>query len=715
MSQKNQFYKNHNFSTAFERMCSIVAIGKTKGADETLKELMLHCIVFLPEDEFIVAKDFARTISGLFGLSIAEPDIQFAIDQLLTTNTLVRSATGKLVLPETVRKSIRDNIDAAYSLEAKVREGWQAEIANLSPDLDLKLIWAALRRYLSNAFQRHGIQTVLLLDSSIDIPQEYSESLSSILDGVLAYDIPSDQIPIVKKVISDFMATSGNYPERAKYIAELADGAFNYFALAVAPSSANQLRKNLNPLMLFLDTNFLFGALDLDVNPRVAIAIELLGAIRKYNLPFELRSHDETVKELLSSINNYAGKLGSRQWSRSISRAAITSKFLSGVELRYHQKYLEDGIDVESFFKPYKHADLILKQKNIIIYHPQDERINERAALIEEYSAFLKKRKQEKTYKKMNHDMTVLDIVRQLRSESTSTLDAKALFITCDYTLYKFDWETSKKSGSIGCTVLPNIFWQVLRPFIPSDDEFDRSFAQTFAIPEFRIIGSHAAEACSKMLNILAGYKDFPEETAIKMLSNDLLIETLQTIDNDQAFQEYVEAEIVAENKSLLEEKARIESRLESEKADKLRAEQELKEEKDLHHGQELELQETNAVIHQKTEDIDVEKAARTIAEKRATDAEAALADERSRRHHFENIVKAVLVSIVSIAAFEMIVNLLPFHWLITHPNSLGLQLTFDTLLMLFSFGIFIGKWRKYIWWSGVIPFVGILYQLISK
>jgi hypothetical protein len=715
MSDKHQTLYNHGFSTAFERMCSIVAIGKTTGAEETLKELMLHCIVFLPDEAFINTKDFARIIDGLFGLKIPEPDIRFAIEKLVSEGTLIRSATGKFVLPEVVRKSIQDSIDATYSLETKVREGWQAQISNLSPELDLKQVWNALRRYLSNAFQRHGIQTVSLLDSSIDIPQGYSESLSSILDGVLASEIPTDQISIAKQVISDFMATSGNYPERTKYIAELADGAFNYFALAIAPSSANQLRRSLNPLKLFLDTNFLFGVLDLDVNPRVAIASELLGTIQKYGLPFELISHEITIKELLSSINNYADNLGSRKWSHSISRAAVTSKFLSGVELRYYQRFLDDGIDVESFFMPFKHADAILEQNNINVYHPQDERINERATLIEEYKAFLKIRKQEKTYKKIDHDMTVLDIVRQLRSETTSTLEAKALFITCDYTLYKFDWETSKKSGSNACTVLPNIFWQVLRPFIPSDEGFDRSFAQTFAIPEFRIIGSHAAEACSKMLNILAGYKDFPEETAIKMLSNDLLIETLQTIDNDQTFQEYVEAEIVAENKVLLEEKVRMESQLESEKVDKYRAEQELIEERTLRHEHELELQENDAVIHQKTEDVDVEKAARVAAEKRAFDAEADLLEEREKRNLFENVVKAVFVSIISIVAFELIVNMVPWHWLITHPNCLGLQLTFDSLLILFSFGIFIKKWRKYTWWSGVIPFLGILYQLISK
>src|SRR5688500_19917464 len=117
--------------------------------------------------------------------------------------------------------------------------------------------------------------------------------------------------------------------------------------------------------------------------------------------------------------------------------------------------------------------------------------------------------------------MTVLDVVRQKRTNAKSTLEAGALFITCDFFLYRFDWEDSKAKGIKPSTVLPNVLWQVLRPFVPSDVDFDRSFAETFALPEFRIFGSKASEACSKMLSILAGYKDLPEETATRMLSSD--------------------------------------------------------------------------------------------------------------------------------------------------------------------------------------------------
>jgi hypothetical protein len=711
MNKNSQILKNHNFSTAFERMCSIVAIGKTKGVEDTLKELILYCLVFLPEDVFQNANEFSIKIHELFGLKIAGHEIQFAIDQLLSIGTLIKSE-NKFAIPDATRRLIRDSIDSAYILENKVRDGWQAEISS-SPDLDFPKIWRALRRYLSNAFQRHGIQTVSLLDPSIDIPQDYTESLSSILDGVIASEFPEEQRPNARQVISDFMATTGNYATRAKYIAQLADGAFNYFALAIAPTSAAEFRKGLNPIMLFFDTNFLFGVLDLDVSPQVAISNELLSATKKYNLPFQFRSHERTVRELLASINKYADDLGARQWSRSISRAATTSRYLSGVELRYHQRFAQDGIDVESFFKPYRHADVILKEKSVVVYNPKEERLKERADLIQQYSEFLRKRNKVKPYKIIDHDMTVLDVVRQLRSKASSTLEAGALFITCDYTLYKFDWETSKNTGSPACTVLPSTFWQVIRPFIPSDEEFDRSFADTFAIPEFRIIGSHAAEACSKMLNILAGYKDVTEETAIKMLSNDLLIERLQTAENDNVFQEYVESEIVRENQALLEENARIKQHLENEKEEKINAEQKLETEKSIRQQHELELQDTYAVIHQKTEEAEIEKAARISAEQRASDAEKTVKKEKEINSVLLGSVLGTIVSFVGVLAFELTIHLLKWEWLITHSHALGLQIAFDILLALLSYGIFVPKWRKVLWPIGIIPLIYTIIQII--
>lgn len=218
---------------------------------------------------------------------------------------------------------------------------------------------------------------------------------------------------------------------------------------------------------------------------------------------------------------------------------------------------------------------MLLQSKNILVYQPEGQQ--DITDLVGKYQEFLNKNGKEKPEKIVEHDMTLLDTVRKLRSNAKSSIEAEALLITCDYLLYRFDWETSRREGRLSCVVLPNIFWQVLRPFAPADLDFERSFAETFALPEFRSLSSGSLEACSKLLCLLALYKDVPEETAVRLLSNDLLISRLRKIDDDKKFKESVESAMAADNISLIEERAALAKQLQIEKMEREAKDQELK------------------------------------------------------------------------------------------------------------------------------------------
>ena len=73
---------------------------------------------------------------------------------------------------------------------------------------------------------------------------------------------------------------------------------------------AAHLRADLRPLTLFLDTNFLFGILHLHVHPQVGVSNELVRAIPKHSLPFELCYHPRTLREIQSSVHYYGDLLG---------------------------------------------------------------------------------------------------------------------------------------------------------------------------------------------------------------------------------------------------------------------------------------------------------------------------------------------------------------------------------------------------------------------
>jgi len=694
--------KSHNFSLAFEQMCSVVAIADTKNADETLQELILQCFAILPDEHFQNEQHLAEVIKLLFGLQIPIHEVQLGIDRLESNGTIQRTANNELTLPLETRAKLQSRIDEALALEKRVKETWFQELER-SFSATYAEAWKVLRNYLASAFRRHGLQTTALLDPSVEIAPEYSQSLSELLEEALKEIPDGHRIPL-QIAITSFLANAGKNTDRATYIAQLADGTFNYFSLTIAPDVAERFHEKLNSLMLFLDTNFLYGILDLNTSPQVAVSNELMRGIQKYDLPFKLVYHPRTLRELRTSIDGYKADLMTREWPITLSRAAVTSMYISGVVLRYHQKHLETGIDVDSFFRPYNYLDVILQEKNISAYEPLKERAEERATLFAEFQDWLKQRNRDKSYNLLDHDSTILDQVRELRSSAKSSLDAGALLITCDYMLYKFDWETSKKRGMMASAVLPNLLWQILRPFIPSGSDFDRSFAETFAIPEFRTIGSGSSKACAKLLYILAGYEGLSEETAARMLSNDMLIGRLKSEQDDERFQDYVEAAIVAENSALLEEKAALMQQLEKEKAERESEEGQFQKERS----------ERQKEITQALEQTTIERQARENAENRANQAEihATEADQRSAR--LIGVVKSIVLSVIVIAAFEALVYQLPWGWLMSHPNSYAIQAMFDMTITLGLFGLFISDWRKWCWGVAAIPVIIGLLQILG-
>ena len=496
---KHEAAKVHNFSLAFEQMCSFVAIASTKNADETLRELILQSLVILPEERFETSEHIAGALDALFGLQIPQHEIDAGLEVLEAANLIQRPTGSNYTLPLEVRAKLRERITAATALEDTVRQDWLQEISEEYSISSPEQLWKVLRDYLAKAFRRHGIQTTALLDPTVEINSEYADSLGLLLKEALR-GTTYEQQAMARSAIASFFASVNNYPERASYIAQLADGAFSYFSLAVAPDIAERFRRQLNPLALFLDTNFLFGILGLTINPQVEVSNELLQSIAKHRLPFDLLYHYRTEQEINASIANHKGVLLSRNWPRRLSRAATTSRYMSGIESMYHQRHAESGIDVESFFRRFEHVDILLKGKSITQFRPKEDRLKERGILYNEYKDWLESKGRTKSYNLIDHDTTVLDQVRQLRSSAKTSLDAGALLITCDYTLFRFDWEASRGQGRTASTVLPNLLWQTLRPFVPSDADFDRAFAETFAIPEFRTIGSGATAASSKLL-----------------------------------------------------------------------------------------------------------------------------------------------------------------------------------------------------------------------
>lgn len=673
--------------TVLQQMCNYVAIAETKSPAESLRELILHTLFTFEEEKASSVHEVADILRTMFGVDAPNHQVQEALDQLTSVGQVHQPLGTNHVLTANARVQVKARIDQAAQLQERVRVQWLAEVVGRFPNLNASLAWDVLQDYLAKAFLRHGLQVAVFLDPSVELLAEYATSLSTLLTEAVQAKFDSTHQESAKHAISDFLASVGTNQERAQFIAECADGAANYFSLAVSPDIAQRFRERLSPLTLFCDTNFLFGILDLHVHPLVEVSNELLEAISEQTLPITLRYHATTLRELQSSISHYGDILWRHRWTQALSRAAATSRFMSGIELKYHQKNAATGIDVDTFLRPYQHVDILLKQYKIDIYRPSANRLTERATLEAEYQEYLKRLGKEKLYGLIAHDVAVLDCVRSLRSNAATTLEAGALLVTCDYSLYRFDSDASRIAKTQASVVLPNVLWQILRPFIPASQDFDRSFAETFAIPEFRTIGSGAAKACSKMLSLLAAYKDFPEETAARLLSNDLLIERLRATRDDAQFQAEVESAIASENQSLLEERAALAEQV-------TRAQNQLQQNK---------------------KEMEVLAAAKRDADAKAKDAsgkvvEITAAIEKASLHRqlVASVVKRSLLALCTLFVVELIVGY--FVWQYGEGQNLFQKLTkawpwlgagFGVVAILYPFFMGRDRMRLLKWWKG--------------
>src|SRR5258708_6368259 len=412
--------KSRNFSLAFEQMCNFAAIAKTQDVDETLRQLILLCLVILPEEKFQNAAEVMEAIA-LFGLQFPEYHVQDGLNRLIAQGRIQQPTNSYFTLPDQNRKQLQERIDEAKALENRVKEEWLEEIARKFP-----------------AFA-------------------------------------PEQQATAREAISGFLDSLEDHAKRTKYIAQLGYGVFTYFSLTVEPNVAQHFRKKLNPLTLFFDTNFLFVILNLQTAKSYEASNELLRITEKYKLPFKLRYHPATEREMRTTIAYYDAQL----------RSGHASPAPSSIEQEYYRRNAASGIDVDTFLKPYEHVDFLLKSRSILIHRMQAERLREHAYLLQEYKKFLETRGRFKPDEMLDHDVTLLDAVHQLRTKAKSSLEAGALLITWDKFFYMFDWQTSRAQGRQACVVLPDQFMQVLHPFVPSDSDFDPSFADAFTIPEF--------------------------------------------------------------------------------------------------------------------------------------------------------------------------------------------------------------------------------------
>ncbi|MFV2177949.1 hypothetical protein ACFHW2_40025 [Actinomadura sp. LOL_016] len=555
------------FTRRFRRMCQIAAISGTGRSREVI-DGMLPVVMVYSDGPWRRPLDWKQAINDLFGLDLPESDLREAISRADREQKIkLDRHSSEYELDRDLRKSIEDSIDKCEHLELRAQASWLSEVEHLVSEVPSDALWSCLIAYAGKAFLSHGLDALKLLDGESrgfeDLPVgETPEALLKAAMGDTGLDEAA--FPEISDAVRIFF--NGKNHDRVGYIAELVSGTFNFLALNLDDETRESLLANIPSLTIFVDTNVIYGIIGAQAGLLGEVAIDLFKVLRENAFPFKLYYHEKTLRELEYTITAIGTRLRRRQWSSALSRAMLTRQnMISSIEVRYHEINSRTPTAVDVYLGRYSNIPLLLAEYNINIFREgssSQEEDYKRGELVAEYQAFLAenaKGHSEKAYKALDHDITIWMAAsdRQIPRKK-GPLFSGALIISADNVFRRFDREILSRDFGSGTWIVtrPDTLLRAVRPFISTSQHSEEVFAQLFATPEFRSLGRNYYPIVDRVASYLATYDNLPEETATKLLANDMLMHRLKNhTDSGDEFERLIQEELVRENELLVKER----------------------------------------------------------------------------------------------------------------------------------------------------------------
>jgi hypothetical protein len=275
-----------------------------------------------------------------------------------------------------------------------------------------------------------------------------------------------------------------------------------------------------------------------------------------------------------------------------------------------------------------------------------------------------------------------------------------------------------------------------LRPYIPATEDFDKSFAETFAIPEFSAISGGYHMVAGRLLSVLASVREVKEETAALLLSNTLLLDNLRDATTNEQALEVVESAVLAANSELLEERIALQQQLKESRAAAAKLSQiesrlhTAEQQRDTHNAQaqrtkeaaeqaesaktklQRELTDTSSRLQQYENQVAELRKGITSLQKQSDDVAGTLAKTEKANVRLKTALFAVLALIV-IAAAEFSLHHFQITTVLSHSNSYGIRATGAATVLGFLLGIPQKKHRTFLWGgcvvSAILGLLGLL------
>jgi hypothetical protein len=554
-------------SPRFRRLCQVAATTGPGSIERVLDQLVLVPMAF-QEGPWRDAADWVVALEELFGVRVSRSDIIGALTRCVDAGLLNHNRYANTYeVRQPAKAELDRRIELAAAGEQSARESWLGEIDPLLSEVGSDALWRCLLGYAGRIFRRFGSDAISLLQNGLSEGDLDSQAMLDALHEALDdSDLSSDLGPLIGAEVARFF--DGTSAVRSAYATELMSSTFNFMALGVDEATRRLLREGLPEITIFVDTNVLYSLIGAHSSALDAATADLFDIL--ISLKVKLYCHTKTLTELENTLEGVGHRLRARQWTSAMSRAMLSAvpHAISSIETRFHQINAETPTTPEIFLQRYRSPLPILEQYGVGVYREATSTpasMEQRALLTVEYMEWLKengprRRRNSVRYEAADHDITLWLATRARQMPAgRGPIFCGAMLLSADSALRRFDRMilTPEHGGTAPVVVSPSSLLQALSPFATvTSDVSDATFAQLFATPEFRGVGSNYQRTVQDISAHLATFADLPEETAIKLLTDSMLITRLRSHSPDSVeFSDLIDEAIVAENEALIEER----------------------------------------------------------------------------------------------------------------------------------------------------------------
>jgi hypothetical protein len=520
-------------SPDFKQRVRRLAVHRPFGAGKVTVEFVRRQLVLAAAHEsgesgFGSLAECADYCQSLWGLSLDVDELRDDVKALVDAGRL-RKEDGKYSLTAAARSELNAVVEQSSEIESTALVEWEGTARTLAPALgpaEIATLREDLLAWLQRIISHYGAEAALIL-----YPEEERAARFFLDVEQLGFDFLPRRDPSILEARAQALYRFIREPTRAQrtYIANLMTTAYLVAVFTLDPAAERLVRAVTRGQRVYLDTNILWTALNLN-GPRAYLSTKRVLDMTR-DLGFELAVTPWTIVEMKRSVRHGREQLARTSLPpRALAEIAADAGSDTSFITAYWRKYKETGVTPRDFCDLHDQVEGLVEKLGVTIVgegcisvEHVPEAINDQISLMEHIRGVELKAEPVK-----EHDAKHRLLIEKLRGTHERKFSSAGYwFLTRDGLLIPYGL-LDRVPGALPFAVSLTSWAQIVRGFTARTEDYERTLVDLLDTPSLRprggIISPQVIAETLGRIDLLV--EDSTEEVATRvMLDSAALVE----------------------------------------------------------------------------------------------------------------------------------------------------------------------------------------------